>query len=73
MFAGKKTYLGIAAAGIGVVLGWLGIGECDPTVVDAACQSADALSAKLVTAVNDILMVGGLALAAYGRKKAKAT
>jgi len=71
MLAGKKTYLGIAAAGLGMVLGWLGLGECDPAVADAACQNADQIGARIVAAVNEIIMIGGLLFAAYGRAKAK--
>ena len=58
---GKKTYLGIAATAIGLVLGWVGVGETDSA----------ALSAQIVAALDQILTVGGLLLAAYGRAKAK--
>ena len=63
MLEGKKTYLGIAAAALGIILGWLGIGQTD---------SAE-LSAQIVGAVDNVLTVGGLLLAAYGRAKAKPT
>lgn len=58
---GKKTYLGIAATAIGLVLGWAGVGETDSA----------ALSAQIVAALDQILTVGGLLFAAYGRAKAK--
>lgn len=58
---GFKTYTGIAAAALGVVLGWLGVGETESA----------ALSAQIVAALNELLTVGGLLFAAYGRAKAK--
>ena len=61
MLEGKKTYLGIAAAVIGVVLGWFGVLEADSA----------ALSAQIVGALDQVLTVGGLLFAAYGRAKAK--
>lgn len=61
MLNGYKTYLGIAAALLGVVLGWLGIGETE----------ASTLASQIVGALDQVLTVGGLALAAYGRAKAK--
>jgi len=71
MFSGKKTYIGIATAAIGIVLGWFGLGECDPTVVDVVCQNADQLSARITASINEVITIGGLLLAAYGRAKAK--
>ena len=61
MLKGKKTYLGLLAAGIGIVLGWVGVGEVD----------ASTLSAQFVAALDQILTVGGLLFAAYGRANAK--
>jgi len=61
MLKGKKTYLGILAAGLGLVLGWVGVGEVD----------ASTLSAQFVAALDQILTVGGLLFAAYGRANAK--
>ena len=61
MLQGKKTYLGIATVAIGLVLGWLGVGEAD----------AQGLTAQIVGSLDQILTVGGLAIAAYGRAKAK--
>ena len=58
---GFKTYTGIAVAAIGMVLGWLGVGETDSA----------ALSAQIVGALDQVLTVGGLLFAAYGRAKAK--
>jgi hypothetical protein len=58
---GFKTYTGIAIALLGVVLGWLGVGESDSA----------ALSAQIVGAIDQLLTVGGLAFAAYGRAKAQ--
>ena len=58
---GFKTYTGIAAAALGVVLGWLGVGDTESA----------ALSAQIVAALNELLTVGGLLFAAYGRAKAK--
>ena len=58
---GYKTYLGIATAALGFVLGLLGISDAD----------ASTLSAQIVGALDQILTVGGLAFAAYGRAKAK--
>lgn len=60
MLQGKKTYLGILAAGIGLVLGWVGVGD-----------EGGALSAQIVGALDQVLTVGGLLFAAYGRAKAK--
>jgi hypothetical protein len=72
MLQGKKTYLGIAAVAIGLILSWLGIGECSPADLAAAvCESADAITAKIVSSLDQVLQVGGLLLAAYGRAKAK--
>jgi hypothetical protein len=58
---GKKTYLGIVITGVGLVMGWLGFGS----------EDASTLSAQLVGALDQILTVGGLLFAAYGRAKAK--
>jgi hypothetical protein len=60
MLKGYKTYIGIATAFVGVALGWLGIGEAD----------ASSLAASIVGAVDQLITVAGLALAAYGRSKA---
>lgn len=60
MLNGYKTYLGIATAAVGVVLGWFGVGESE----------AATLSAQIVGAIDQVLTVAGLALAAYGRAKA---
>ena len=59
--AGYKTYSGIAVALIGVVLGWLGVGETE----------AGTLSAQIGSAIDQVITVAGLLLAAYGRAKAK--
>ena len=69
MLEGKKTYLGIATVAIGLVLSWLGIGQCDLAAAD--CQSAETLATQLTGVIDQILMVGGMILAAYGRAKAK--
>lgn len=58
---GFKTYTGIAVAALGFVLGLLGLGDAESA----------ALSAQIVSALNEILAVGGLAFAAYGRAKAQ--
>jgi hypothetical protein len=58
---GFKTYTGIAVAALGMVLGWLGVGETESA----------ALAAQLLGALDQILTVGGLLFAAYGRAKAK--
>jgi hypothetical protein len=58
---GFKTYTGLAVAAIGMVLGWLGVGETDSA----------ALSSQIVGALDQIVTVGGLLFAAYGRAKAK--
>lgn len=58
---GFKTYTGIAVAALGFVLGLLGVGDT---------ESAE-LSAKIVGALDQVLTVGGLLFAAYGRAKAK--
>lgn len=61
MLQGKKTYLGIAAAVVGVILGWLGVGG----------EEGSTLATQIVGALDQILTVGGLLFAAYGRAKAK--
>lgn len=61
MFNGMKTYIGIATAAIGVVLGWLGVGQAESTE----------LAGQIVSALDQVLTVAGLALAAYGRAKAQ--
>lgn len=58
---GFKTYTGILIAALGFVLGLLGLGDV---------ESAQ-LSAQIVAALNEVLTVGGLAFAAYGRAKAQ--
>jgi hypothetical protein len=58
---GFKTYTGIAVAALGFVLGLLGVGESDSA----------ALSSQIVAALDQVLTVGGLLFAAYGRAKAK--
>lgn len=60
MLNGYKTYLGIITAAVGFVLGLFGIGDSE----------SSALSAQLVGALDQILTVGGLLFAAYGRAKA---
>ena len=70
MLKGKKTYLGILTIVVGLVLGWFGIGECDPSVVDAVCQNADQITTKITGAIDELLEIGGVLLAAYGRAKA---
>lgn len=55
MLQGKKTYLGIIIAGIGVVLGWAGIG-------------GEQEATELVTHGAEIV---GLLIAMYGRWAAK--
>ena len=60
MLQGYKTYLGIATAAVGVVLGWFGLGESE----------ASTLAAQITGALDQVLTVAGLALAAYGRAKA---
>lgn len=69
MLAGYKTYIGIGTALLGVVLGWLGIGECAPGAVD--CTSAETLSGQIMAAIDQIVIVAGLLFASYGRAKAK--
>ena len=69
MLNGKKTYLGIAAVAVGLVLSWFGIGECAPDAVD--CVTSEALTQKIMASVDQVLQVGGLLLATYGRAKAK--
>jgi hypothetical protein len=44
-----------------LVLGWFGVGDAEATD----------LTAKIVGSLDQILTVGGLLLAAYGRAKAK--
>ena len=69
---GSMTYVGIATTAIGVGLRVFGIGECsveematsvtacvDPTIIDRAA-----------TAVNELFEIGGLLLAAIGRRRA---
>lgn len=63
MLTGYKTYLGIATAAVGFVLGWLGLGETE----------ASSIAAQIMGALDQVLQVGGLVLAAYGRAKAKPT
>lgn len=58
---GLKTYTGILVALIGVVLGWMGLGDA---------ESAE-LSAKIVASLDQVITIGGLLFAAYGRAKAK--
>jgi hypothetical protein len=58
---GFKTYTGILVAAIGVVLGWLGLGDAE----------SSELAARIVAAINELLTIGGLLFAAYGRKVAK--
>lgn len=61
MLQGKKTYLGLLAAAVGVLLGWAGVGG----------DEAATLSQQIVGALDQVLTVGGLLFAAYGRAKAK--
>ena len=70
MLEGKKTYLGIATIAIGLVLGWFGIGQCDPAVV-AECVSSETITSNIVAAIDKVIVVFGMLLAAYGRAKAK--
>ena len=58
---GYKTYTGIAVAVLGVLLGWLGVGESE----------AGTLAAQIGGVLDQVLTVGGLLFAAYGRAKAK--
>jgi len=58
---GYKTYSGIVVALIGVVLGWLGVGDTE----------AGTLASQIGGALDQVLTIGGLVLAAYGRAKAK--
>jgi len=58
---GYKTYSGIVVALIGVVLGWLGVADSD----------AGTLASQIGGALDQVLTIGGLVLAAYGRAKAK--
>ena len=60
MLTGYKTYLGIATAGVGFVLGLFGIGDSE----------ASTLAAQIIGALDQVLTVFGLALATYGRAKA---
>lgn len=59
--AGYKTYTGIVVALLGVVLGWLGVGEAE----------AGTLATQIGGALDQVLTVGGLLFAAYGRAKAQ--
>jgi len=61
MFNGMRTYIGIATAAVGVVLGWLGVGQAE----------SSELAGQIVGALDQVLTVAGLALAAYGRAKAQ--
>ena len=58
---GYKTYTGIAVAVLGVLLGWLGVGESEATT----------LAGQIGSVLDQVLTVGGLLFAAYGRAKAK--
>lgn len=69
MLKGKKTYLGLAAVLVGLVLGAIGFGECDPNVV-AECVSQQAMTDRLVAFLNEALEIGGLMFATYGRAQA---
>ena len=69
MLEGKKTYIGIATVVLGLVLSWLGIGQCDPGAAD--CQSAESFAAQIVDNAGQLITLLGAAFAAYGRAKAK--
>lgn len=58
--SGLKTYTGLVVTAIGLVLGWLGVGDADGS-----------LAAQIAAALDQVLTVGGLLFAAYGRAKAK--
>lgn len=58
---GYKTYTGILVALIGVGLGWFGVGESE----------AGTLAAQIGGVIDQVLTIGGLLFAAYGRAKAK--
>jgi hypothetical protein len=55
MLDGRKTYIGILIAGVGIVLGWLGIG-------------GEEEATRLVTHAAEIV---GLLIAIYGRYAAR--
>lgn len=58
MLNGKKTYLGILTVIVGLVLGWVGIGD-------------EALIEQVSASISDLVTVGGALFAAYGRAKAQ--
>lgn len=65
---GWKTFLGIFAAAVGALLVQLGY---DPAAVADATQEAEGLGAQLLDIVEQLLLWGGLVLAAWGRLVAK--
>lgn len=62
MLNGKKTYIGIAVAAVGLLLGWLGIGGQE--------EASELVNAGAETWVH-VIEFAGLLVATYGRWAAK--
>lgn len=69
---GTMTYTGIAVTAIGVGLRVFGIGECSVEEMATAVQACvdPTLIDRLASAVNELFEVGGLIVAAIGKRRA---
>ena len=69
---GSMTYTGIAVTAIGVGLRIFGVGECSVEEMATAAQACvdPTLIDRAAGAVNELFEVGGLLLAAIGRRRA---
>lgn len=72
MLRGSLTYSGVLVALVGVVLGWLGVGECLPAdAASGVCVASSDLASRLVAAVDEIVTIVGIVIAARGRARIK--
>lgn len=64
---GWKSWTGLVAIVLGIGLKMLGVGECSTEELAAAtCVPADTIVASLMSALDQILVAGGIALNAIG-------
>lgn len=61
---GKKSWIGLVAIVVGLLLRVFGIGECSPA--DAACVPAETIVQMLMAALDQILVAAGAIVTAYG-------
>lgn len=69
---GSMTYTGVAAIAVGFGLRVAGVGECSVEEMATAAQACvdPQLVDRAIGAVNELLEVGGILLATFGRRRA---